>query len=164
MSLYIALPNNNQQFDYVTAGGMAPCFGEPPLPSTLPIPGADDELFSPSVINGDLSPNCCPTEMSPTFEKRYMREMEKTIEGSRFIAQHVRNKDKFESVSVNRVRERESEREGERYIITSYMFYSLRYSLFVFDSCPFYSRWKRTGNMSPWSSTVYSCGSLRLLV
>lgn len=96
-SVCLALPN--QQFDYVATGGMAPCFGEPPLPSTLPIPGADDELFSPSMLNGDLSPNCCPNEMSPTFEKRYMREMEKTIEGSRFIAQHVRNKDKFESVS-----------------------------------------------------------------
>lgn len=95
----LALPN--QQFDYVATGGMAPCFGEPPLPSTLPIPGADDELFSPSMLNGDLSPNCCPNDMSPTFEKRYMREMEKTIEGSRFIAQHVRNKDKFESVSFN---------------------------------------------------------------
>lgn len=61
------------------------CFGEPPLPLPLPLPcGGDDELFSP---NDD----------SPTFEKP--REMEKTIEDARFIAQHAKNKDKFESVS-----------------------------------------------------------------
>ncbi|XP_055389270.1 acetylcholine receptor subunit alpha-like 1 [Condylostylus longicornis] len=89
-----ALPPSH--FDVVASGGVGPCFGEPPLP-VLPLPGADDDLFSPSG-NGEISPNCCPADISPTFDKPYLREMEKTIEGSRFIAQHVKNKDKFESV------------------------------------------------------------------
>jgi nicotinic acetylcholine receptor, invertebrate len=45
-----------------------------------------------------MSPNCCG-DASPTFEKPNYREMEKTMEASRFVAQHVKNKDKFESVS-----------------------------------------------------------------
>lgn len=68
--------------------------GMPPSPP--PPPGGDDELFSPP----PGSP--CRIELddgSPSFEKPFVREMEKTIEGSRFIAQHVKNKDKFESVS-----------------------------------------------------------------
>lgn len=69
--------------------------GMPPSPP--PPPGGDDELFSPppgSPCHLDLD------DSSPSLEKPYVREMEKTIEGSRFIAQHVKNKDKFESVSV----------------------------------------------------------------
>lgn len=99
--LLAALPASHR-FDLAAAGGIAPCFGDPPLPSALPLPGADDDLFSPSG-NGDISPGCCHADLSPTFDKPYMREMEKTIEGSRFIAQHVRNKDKFESVSKSRI-------------------------------------------------------------
>ncbi|XP_028168015.1 acetylcholine receptor subunit alpha-like 1 [Ostrinia nubilalis] len=67
--------------------------GMPPSPP--PPPGGDDELFSPppgSPCRLDLD------DGSPSLEKPYVREMEKTIEGSRFIAQHVKNKDKFESV------------------------------------------------------------------
>jgi nicotinic acetylcholine receptor, invertebrate len=73
-------------------------FGEPPLPALpLPLSSGDEELFSPGI--NDLSPNCCG-DVSPTFEsKPNYREMEKTMEASRFVAQHVRNKDKFESVS-----------------------------------------------------------------
>lgn len=99
------------------AGG----FGESPL-SALQLPtGGDDELFSPSaaVADGnqhlvhplhmhqldDRHQTCCDgadgADISPTYDKApYMREMEKTIEGSRFCAQHVKNKDKFESVST----------------------------------------------------------------
>jgi hypothetical protein len=73
-------------------------FGEPPLPALPPLPSGDDELFSPPG-NGELSPNCCG-DVSPTFEKPTYREMEKTMEASRFVAQHVKNKDKFESVSI----------------------------------------------------------------
>lgn len=87
------------RFDVAASGGVGPCFGEPPLPA-LPLPGGDDELFSTAGGNGDLSPTCCMAEISPTFEKPYMREMEKTIEGTRFVAQHMKNKDKFESVSI----------------------------------------------------------------
>lgn len=95
------------RFDVAASGGVGPCFGEPPLPA-LPLPGGDDELFSPT-SNGDLSPSCCVVGgmgsgggdgLSPTFDKPIMREMEKTIEGTRFVAQHMRNKDKFESVSA----------------------------------------------------------------
>lgn len=66
-------------------------------PSPPPPPGGDAELFSPppeSPCRLDLD------DGSASLEKPYVREMEKTIEGSRFIAQHVKNKDKFESVSV----------------------------------------------------------------
>lgn len=72
-------------------------FGEPPLPALpLPLSSGDEELFSPGI--NDMSPNCCG-DVSPTFEKPNYREMEKTMEASRFVAQHVKNKDKFESVS-----------------------------------------------------------------
>lgn len=72
-------------------------FGEPPLPALpLPLSSGDEELFSPGM--NDMSPNCCG-DVSPTFEKPTYREMEKTMEASRFVAQHVKNKDKFESVS-----------------------------------------------------------------
>lgn len=72
--------------------------GSPGLPSSPPPPpGGDDELFSPpldSPCRLDLD------DGSQSSGKPYVREMEKTIEGSRFIAQHVRNKDKFETVSI----------------------------------------------------------------
>lgn len=75
-------------------------FGEPPLPALpLPLSSGDEELFSPGI--NDMSPNCCG-DVSPTFEKPNYREMEKTMEASRFVAQHVKNKDKFESVSIRR--------------------------------------------------------------
>lgn len=74
-------------------------FGEPPLPALpLPLSSGDEDLFSPG--GNDMSPNCCG-ETSPTFESKPMyREMEKTMEASRFVAQHVKNKDKFECVSI----------------------------------------------------------------
>lgn len=75
-------------------------FGEPPLPA-LPLPSGDDELFSPPG-NGELSPNCCG-DVSPTFEKPSYGEMEKTMDASRFVAQHVKNKDKFEGVSSPKI-------------------------------------------------------------
>lgn len=87
------------RFDVAASGGVGPCFGEPPLPA-LPLQGGDDELFSPQSNNGDMSPSCC-ADNSPTFDKPIFREMEKTIDGARFVAQHVRNKDKFESVSIS---------------------------------------------------------------
>lgn len=86
------------RFDVAASGGVGPCFGEPPLPA-LPLQGGDDELYSPNG-NGELSPSCCVVDgISPSFEKPTLREIEKTIEGTRFVAQHMRNKDKFESVS-----------------------------------------------------------------
>lgn len=54
-------------------------------------------MFSPNG-HDDMSPTCC-ADMSPTFEKPILREVEKTIEASRFVAQHMKNKDRFESVS-----------------------------------------------------------------
>lgn len=90
------------RFDVAAAGGIGPCFGEPPFPS-LPLSGGDEELYSPScrtTIDGNSEP-------SPTFEKLMVNEIEKTVEDSRFIAQHVKNKDSFENVSktmTNRIR------------------------------------------------------------
>lgn len=70
---------------------VVPCFGEPPLP--LPLPSTDDDLFSPGCVA------ICPAgDVSPTFEKPIT--MEKAIEDAKFIAQHVKNKDKFENVSI----------------------------------------------------------------
>lgn len=70
-----------------------PAFGgTPPLP--LPLPGADDDLFGGGAVAGAVV-----NDASPTFDKQ-SHEMEKTIEDARFIAQHVKNKDKFESVSL----------------------------------------------------------------
>lgn len=84
-------------FAFVIAALPPSRFGEPPLPALpLPLSSGDEELFSPGI--NDMSPNCCG-EASPTFEKPTFREMEKTMEASRFVAQHVKNKDKFESVS-----------------------------------------------------------------
>lgn len=83
------------RFDVAASGGVGPCFGEPPLPA-LPLQGGDDELFNPNGIE-DLSPTCDNIQ-SPTFAKPMLRDFEKTIEGTRFVAQHMRNKDKFESV------------------------------------------------------------------
>ncbi|KYM80416.1 Acetylcholine receptor subunit alpha-like 1 [Atta colombica] len=56
----------------------------------------------PGVGVGDIDDNASPgyahEDVSPTFEKPLIREVEKTIDDARFIAQHARNKDKFESV------------------------------------------------------------------
>ncbi|XP_018398482.1 PREDICTED: acetylcholine receptor subunit alpha-like 1 [Cyphomyrmex costatus] len=73
-----------------TAGTVAPRFEEP-LPS-LPLPGADDDLFGPA------SPGFAHEDASPTFEKPSVHAIEKTVDDARFIAQHAKNKDKFESV------------------------------------------------------------------
>lgn len=80
----------------VAASGGGPCYGEPPLP----LPGADDDLFGPGAGYGAgaAAAVCGAHNHSPTFDKP-SHEMEKTIEDARFIAQHVKNKDKFENVS-----------------------------------------------------------------
>uniref|UniRef100_A0A336MI73 CSON015083 protein n=1 Tax=Culicoides sonorensis TaxID=179676 RepID=A0A336MI73_CULSO len=92
-----ALPS---RFDIAPSGGVHPNFcSDSPLPA-LPISSGDDDLFSPpGHHNGDLSPTDCCGDISPTFEKPILRDYEKTIEASRFVAQHVKNKDKFENVS-----------------------------------------------------------------
>ncbi|XP_025152813.1 acetylcholine receptor subunit alpha-like 1 [Harpegnathos saltator] len=84
------LPPAATRYDLGAVGTVGPCFGET-LPS-LPLPGADDDLFGPA------SPGYPHEDVSPTFEKPLVREIEKTIDDARFIAQHAKNKDKFESV------------------------------------------------------------------
>lgn len=86
------LPPATARYDLGAVGTVAPRFEEP-LPS-LPLPGADDDLFGPA------SPGYPHEDVSPTFEKPLVREIEKTIDDARFIAQHAKNKDKFESVSM----------------------------------------------------------------
>ncbi|XP_015610455.1 acetylcholine receptor subunit alpha-like 1 [Cephus cinctus] len=85
-----ALPVPGSRYEHGAVGNVAPRFDEP-LPS-LPLPAADDDLFGPS------SPGYVHEDVSPTFEKPMLREIEKTVDDARFIAQHAKNKDKFESV------------------------------------------------------------------
>lgn len=76
------------------------CFGEPPFP--LPLTGGDEELYSPASCRTNTFDGT--SDASPSFEKLDLHDMEKTIADSRFIAQHVRNKDSFENVSkINQV-------------------------------------------------------------
>ncbi|XP_063993392.1 acetylcholine receptor subunit alpha-like 1 [Diachasmimorpha longicaudata] len=79
---------------YDTAAGpvcpVAPRFDE--SPSGIQLTGADDDIFAPT------SPGYVHEDISPTFERPLAREIEKTIEDARFIAQHAKNKDKFEGV------------------------------------------------------------------
>ncbi|XP_019868289.1 acetylcholine receptor subunit alpha-like 1 [Aethina tumida] len=70
------------------------CFGEPPFP--LPLTGGDEELYSPASCRTNTFDGT--SDASPSFEKLDLHDMEKTIADSRFIAQHVRNKDSFENV------------------------------------------------------------------
>jgi nicotinic acetylcholine receptor len=93
LSVDYDIPALPPRFDMAASGG-GPCFGEPPLP----LPGADDDLFGPGTgcVAGAV---CGAHDHSPTFDKP-SHEMEKTIEDARFIAQHVKNKDKFENVST----------------------------------------------------------------
>lgn len=62
--------------------------------SGIHLPPTDDDLFTPT------SPGYVHEDISPTFERPLAREIEKTIEDARFIAQHAKNKDKFEGVST----------------------------------------------------------------
>ncbi|XP_047121680.1 acetylcholine receptor subunit alpha-like 1 [Schistocerca piceifrons] len=74
-----------------------------PLPPGIPLPAADDDLFGgaascPAAAAAAAAAAALhPHDVSPSFDKP-THEMEKTIEDARFIAQHVKNKDKFESV------------------------------------------------------------------
>ncbi|XP_044018760.1 acetylcholine receptor subunit alpha-like 1 [Aphidius gifuensis] len=70
--------------------GIESCYDET-LPA-LPLPGPDDDLFAPA------SPGYVHDDISPTFEQQNPRAVEKTIDDARFIAQHAKNKDKFENV------------------------------------------------------------------
>ncbi|CAH0553706.1 unnamed protein product [Brassicogethes aeneus] len=69
------------------------CFGEPPFPPLPPLTGGDEELYSPASCRTNTF-----DDASPSFDKVELQDMEKTIADSRFIAQHVRNKDAFENV------------------------------------------------------------------
>lgn len=85
------------RFDVAASGGIGPCFGEPPFP-VMPLSGGDDDLYSPASCRTNTMDGT--SDGSPTFDKIGLHDMEKTIADSKFIAQHVRNKDKFENVSL----------------------------------------------------------------
>lgn len=77
--------------------GLSACFGEPPFPPPLGV--ADDDLYSPASCRG-LGFDGTSSDAGASFDQRTeTRDVEKTIANSRFIAQHVRNKDSFENVS-----------------------------------------------------------------
>jgi nicotinic acetylcholine receptor len=71
--------------------------GLPPLPPPLLLPAGsalssgEDDICGGEGGGGDIS---------PSFEKCIAQEIEKAITDARFIAQHVKNKDKFENVSI----------------------------------------------------------------
>lgn len=75
----------------------ASCFGEPPFP-TLPPLGGDEDLYSPASCRTNTFDGT--SDASPSFDKLEVHDMEKAIADSRFIAQHVRNKDSFENVRI----------------------------------------------------------------
>ncbi|XP_065156853.1 LOW QUALITY PROTEIN: acetylcholine receptor subunit alpha-like 1 [Atheta coriaria] len=74
---------------------MRPCFGEAPFPP-LPLSGADEDLYSPATCRTNTMEGI--SDVSPTFDKFGLQDMEKTLADAKFIAQHVKNKDKFENV------------------------------------------------------------------
>ncbi|KAF5299326.1 hypothetical protein FQA39_LY02499 [Lamprigera yunnana] len=82
------------RFDVAASGGIGPCFGEPPFPA-MPLSGGDDDLYSPASCRTNFDGT---NEPSPIFEKLGIHDIEKTIADSRFIAQHVKNKDTYENV------------------------------------------------------------------
>lgn len=85
----------------IPPAGLGSCFGEPPFP--LPLTGGDEELYSPASCRmGAFDP---PNDISPAFDKIEGQDMEKTIADSKFIAQHMKNKDSFENVSVGDLHE-----------------------------------------------------------
>lgn len=151
------------RFDVAASGGVGPCFGEPPLPA-LPLPGGDDELFNPHGIE-DLSPTC-DNMQSPTFGKPMLRDYEKTIEGTRFVAQHMRNKDKFEGVSTC-----SCYKAFFLFVYSPLIESSFHLQIPPFFCCIFFAnpsgplrRWKKIGNTLPWYLIVCSYGYLRWLV
>ncbi|XP_066251349.1 acetylcholine receptor subunit alpha-like 1 [Euwallacea similis] len=84
----------SKRFD-IPPPGFGSCFGEPPFP--LPLTGGDEELYSPaSCRTGAFDP---PSDISPAFDKIDGHDMEKTVADSKFIAQHMKNKDSFENVA-----------------------------------------------------------------
>lgn len=78
---------------------MGSCFGEPPFP--LPLAGGDEDLYSPASCRTNTFDGT--SDISPSFEKVEIHDIDKTIADSKFIAQHVRNKDSFENVSIKSV-------------------------------------------------------------
>lgn len=84
------------RFEVATPGGLGPCFGESHF-SPLPLPGGDEDLYSPASCRTNTLDGT--SDISPTFEKVGVHDMEKAIQDSKFIAQHVKNKDTFENVS-----------------------------------------------------------------
>lgn len=84
------------RFDVAASGGIGPCFGEPHF-SPMPLPGGDEELFSPASCRTNTLDGT--SDASPSFDKVGVCDMDKAIQDSKFIAQHVKNKDTFENVS-----------------------------------------------------------------
>lgn len=84
------------RFEVPPTGGLGSCFGEPPFP--LPLSGGDEDLYSPASCRTNTFDGT--SDISPSFDKMDIHDMEKTIADSKFIAQHVRNKDSFENVSA----------------------------------------------------------------
>ncbi|KAF4519435.1 hypothetical protein B566_EDAN008662 [Ephemera danica] len=68
--------------------------GLPPLPPPLLLPAGS----AISAGDDDICGGAGGGDLSPSIEKCIAQEIEKAITDARFIAQHVKNKDKFENV------------------------------------------------------------------
>ncbi|KAK9874782.1 hypothetical protein WA026_005587 [Henosepilachna vigintioctopunctata] len=77
----------------VGAPDMGSCFGEVHYPVVLS--GGDEDLYSPESCRTNIFSG---NDDSPSFDKIELYDMDKTINDSRFISQHVKNKDAFENV------------------------------------------------------------------
>lgn len=84
------------RYDMEVASRMGTCFREVPYPS-VPLSGGDEDLYSPASCRTNIF---SANDESPCFDKIELHDMDKTINDSRFIAQHVKNKDAFENVSI----------------------------------------------------------------
>ncbi|KYN08172.1 Acetylcholine receptor subunit alpha-like 1 [Cyphomyrmex costatus] len=93
---------NSHEDDIEAANGKPP---EGILTDVFHVPETDkydtyyDKRFGEEYeIPPHASPGFAHEDASPTFEKPSVHAIEKTVDDARFIAQHAKNKDKFESV------------------------------------------------------------------
>lgn len=101
-------PDNNIDYSIPTLGLPAPRYDTSMSTSTV-LPSLDEAQFNGDCglddeynSNGALASNNL-SDGSPVFEAERVRSLEKTIEDAKFIAQHVKNKNRFDEVSLSNI-------------------------------------------------------------